>query len=139
MESENLKKLKKITPRLNELVLDRGNPKGFIEYKVNNGTCLGFPLYKIDDISIQRAFLTKDTKFPIHVHDNEVEILVIYKGKGLAKIYDDNGGIKEERTIGIGDLIRIPKEVNHSWEMLEDTWVIGITIPASEDYPNTEG
>lgn len=141
MESEHLEKLKKLTPRLNELVLNKdnpkkGNPKGFIEYKVKEGTCLGFPLYKIEEIGIQRAFLTKDAGFPIHIHDNEIEILVIYKGRGIARIYNDDGTLKEEKTLEIGDCIRIPMAVPHSWDMLEDTWLIGITIPTSEDYPD---
>ena len=135
MESENLKKLEELIPRLDEMILAGGNPKGFVEYETNDGTCLGFPLYKNKKVAVQRTFLTNGTEFPKHVHDEETEIIIIFQGKGNAIIYNDDSSIKEEQIIGEGDCFRIEKGTYHSWYMLEDTWLIGITIPASEAYP----
>ena len=135
MESENLKKLEELIPRLDEMILAGGNPKGFVEYETDIGTCLGFTLYKNKQIAVQRTFLTKGTEFPKHVHDKETEIIIIFQGKGKRIIYNDDGSIKDEKIIDEGDCDRIEKGTLHSWYMLEDTWMIGITIPASEAYP----
>ena len=126
--SDGLDKLEILTNNLPSLVKEES--EGYVEYKVGKGTSLGFNLYNNGDIAIQRAFLTKGTTFPTHVHENEIEILIIYKGSG--KLIT----IKEEKIFKSGETCRVEKGVPHSWEMLEDSWLIGITIPAGEGYPD---
>jgi quercetin dioxygenase-like cupin family protein len=124
----NLKKLKDVTKTLNEMVISESNHS--IEYNVDNGKCFGWSLYNVKEVAVQRAFLSKGSIFEKHSHPDEIEILIIYEG--LGKIIFDDG----EEIMTVGDIIKIEKGENHAWEILENTWMIGITIPASGDYPH---
>lgn len=143
MESSNLKELKKLVPSLSELVYGNKKP-GFIEYKVKSGTCIGFGLHKEDLISVQRNFISNGAQFPRHSHE-EVEYLIIYKGKLETYSEDDNlyciksgkaGKYKSPIILESGDGVFFQSNVCHHSIALEDTWLIGITIPSQEGYPS---
>jgi len=124
----DLTKLKEITKELEELVYKQTD--GFIRYNIAEpGECFGFNMYHTDEIALQRAFMMKGSYFEEHIHKDEKEILIVYKGKLEGKV---DGKV---RIIDTGDCEKVDKGIPHSWRALEDTWMIGITIPASGAYP----
>ena len=127
MEESHIPEIEAIIPKLSDLV-NSNSPD--IKYDVGDGTAIGFNLYNNGEIAVQRTFLSKGTIFPEHIHSDSVEIIIIYKGKGRCNI---NGVSKE---FGVGEYCFVDTGLPHSWEILEDTWLIGITIPATEGYPN---
>jgi quercetin dioxygenase-like cupin family protein len=131
MDNGNIKTLKTITnnlPPLEELAKERHC--GIIEYKVCEGTCLGFNLYNIPEVSIQRVFLSKGVNFPEHKHDDSVELVIIYCGSIK---YTNNG---TETILYPGDFVYSKKGEEHFAISLEDSWVIAISIPREKGYPN---
>jgi len=127
-QSEHLKNLDKIIPTLKDMVNNSNEP--YIKYNVLNGTSFGFCLFSEPNVSVQRAFISKGATFPEHIHDNETEILSVYYGKCIYK--------EKEKEISLepGCSVRIEKNVPHSIEALENTWIIGICIPSEEGYPH---
>jgi hypothetical protein len=99
------------------------------EYVVINGTCLAWDLMWIEDVSVSKWFLSKGTKFPEHAH-NEKEIIIVYKGE-LIIYYEDGCTATGKR----GDVIQHKAGRIHWAEAKEDTWMIIVSIPATEDYP----
>jgi quercetin dioxygenase-like cupin family protein len=82
MQSDNLKKLRALTPRLKEFIIQKPTNPGtnFIEYSPDNGgTFLGFGLFKEDAVAVQRTFMSKGTKVPEHNH-KESEFVIVYRG-----------------------------------------------------------
>ncbi len=142
MGSENLRRLKELTPRLGMT-----NPgSDYIEYNTeDNGEFIGFGLFKIPTIAVQRVFMSKGTKIPEHAHP-EREYCIVYKGKfelynppSFGCLIDgestrDTG--KDKKIFGPGDGAYFQPNELHGGTMLEDTWIISITIPASEVYPD---
>ena len=128
--SENLKYLKHLTenlPSLSSLIKEREGER--IEYEVIDGICNGIALLNKDTIAVQDSFVSKGALFPIHAHD-VIEILVIYEGKVKVVFTDGN-----EFILTPGELIRFEVNQLHSCEGLEDSYLIGITIPSSPNYP----
>jgi len=120
----NFKKLKEITDKLIPLENFIKADSKMIEYKIENGTSFGFGIWTEKDIAIQRSFMSKDSTFPMHVH-SEREWLIVYKGCLIVTI--DN----KETSLGIGDGIQVPANTKHHVTAKEDSWLIGITIPAN--------
>ena len=69
--------------------------------------------------------------FPEHLHI-ESEYGLIYVGKVIVSV---NG---KERTLGIGDCVKVDPALPHWAKALENTWLIAITIPKSKDYPEND-
>jgi len=127
-EKNNLEVLEELT---NALSLKRmsdlsGN---HVEYRAQVGTVLGFGLFKDGEVGIQRAFMSKGSIIHPHFHP-EWEIVIVYHGK-LKFRYDS-----KEQVIGVNEYIVFANSEPHDAEALEDTWMIAVTIPASEGYPN---
>jgi quercetin dioxygenase-like cupin family protein len=134
--NENLEYLKHLTanlPSLGGLIKDRANKR--IDYAVENGTCNGIAILYKEKVAVQDSYISKGAVFPFHAHD-VIEVLVVYEGKVKITFVDEN-----EAIIGAGELIRFDINQLHSCEGLEDSHLIGITIPASPNYPreNTDG
>jgi len=125
--NENIEILKDLTNRLAPLIDYEKND--VIEYKVPAGTCLGFGLFNVPEVSVQKAFLSKGTIFPIHTH-KVMEWLMVYKGKLESSI---NG---RKKILDIGAGVYINPEEEHSVLAVEDTWIIGVTIPSDSGYPD---
>lgn len=127
-----LEKLRALTQNLSPVPFatlverDRDN---IVEYRGEGGTFIGFGLYKIAKVAIQRAFISKGTVIPKHKH-KEKEWILTYSGNYILKL---NG---EERECPVGTMVFLDENQMHSAVMLEDTWRISITIPASEAYAN---
>lgn len=128
MESENLKKLKELTPRLGQLTLGHNNPgKNFIEYDVENGTCIGFGLHNEDAVAVQRTFMSKGTSFPEHSHE-EWELFLVYHGH--TKVKYNNTEVDLKKT----EYLEFKPNEPHSAYACEDTWFIAVSIPSGEGF-----
>jgi quercetin dioxygenase-like cupin family protein len=104
--------------------------EGRVSYKVQ-GSCTGTGLYKRDEVAIQTAFMSRGSVFPDHAHP-ETEILIVWKGDLYYKTLQREGVLRPGETI-----IFAPNEL-HSVSAFTDTHMIGVTIPASEIYPEAE-
>ncbi len=127
MMVSNIKQLKKLTAELNELITVRS--ESHVEYAhEGDERTIGLGLYNDNLIAVQRAFVPKG-KFPRHAH-KEIEVIVVYTG--LCEFHFDTD---DPILLKRGDVLRIPPEKAHSVNVIEDTWMIGITIPSSPGYP----
>lgn len=79
-------------------------------------------------VSVVKSFVPAGCVFPIHSHQ-EVEVLVVYEGKARYR-----SSTPVERILLPGDCVRILPGTAHEFEGVEDTWVIGITVPDSEAF-----
>ena len=114
-------------PRISELVAeDSGN---YIEYAAGNGTLFGIGLYKSSEVAVQRAFMSKGASLEGHKHEVH-EYLIVYRGKLAVRRGD------KAYAVGVGQSIHFPPETPHSVVAVEDTWMLGITVPAVEGYPD---
>jgi len=134
--SESLDKLRVLTEHLPALAdITKRDVSGFetrgeIEYRMERGTCIGWFVYRDDNVAVQRAFLSKDALFPRHAHEDVAETICVYEGR-LVVAYEDG----ESKEAGPGESVYIERGAPHSVQALEDTWTIGITVPAIEGYP----
>jgi len=137
----DLTKLEKQTEKLDKLddiVLKRHN--SFIEYNVPQGTAIGFGLYSMPEIAVQRVFMSKGTYFPSHTHDERAYIIV-YSGKlQMFKEDDDEKSCflcaSDEHILIDGEAAFINPGCKHHGEALEDTWALIVTIPKGEGFPD---
>lgn len=130
MREASINKLRELTkqlPLLSNVVAERY--KDSIAYVMTKGICTGEELFYNQSVAVQRAFMNKGASFPIHLH-NQIEWIIVTRGH---LINDTEGIISHLKD---GDGIRIQKDQSHFIEAVEDTWMIGITIPASEGYPH---
>lgn len=128
----NLTELKKLNT---ELELITTHPTlGNVEYMVDGGKCIGFNLYHADDISIQRAHMEKGTHFPRHAHKEKEWILQIL-GEAELTLYD-NGNVTKIISMSPKSMVEIPKNVSHSYEAKTNVELLGIVMPASNEYPS---
>ena len=138
-ESPHIKILEEIIPTL--AIEEKYNNE--IEYCTDNGgTFIGFGLHKEKAVAVQRVFMSKGTEIPEHQHP-EHEYCLVYKGSFKIKRGEASparmGGehtYEKEGILGVGDGVYFQPEEPHSGEMLEDTWIISTTIPASMEYPD---
>lgn len=123
----NLEVLRELTHQLTLADMVRKKCSDWVRYEVERGNCIGIGLLHERSCAVQKAFMSKGTVFPAHVHE-EIEYLLIYEGKLEldGKQYDT------------GEVIRIAPGQEHIVKALEDTWMIGVTIPASTAYPDAE-
>jgi len=78
-------------------------------------------------LTLARVYLKKGCKVPLHSHENE-QISNVFEGALRFEI----GG--RELTVGAGELVRIPPNVPHLAEALEDTVCLDIFNPIREDW-----
>jgi quercetin dioxygenase-like cupin family protein len=99
----------------------------------DTGECTGNAIYNDGNIAIQKTFISKGAILPSHCHVDCMETLIMISGH--LKIINGAGeevhlkGIIGERMYCFGS-----GEV-HEIEAIEDTVLIGITIPADKGYP----
>lgn len=128
---EALAKLKQLTQLLEPPALSgvtSGKVNDVAIYTVDGGTSIGFPIHHEKDVAIQRVFMSKGSTFLPHKHDVH-EWVVVYRGKYMLNYK----GEKKEQ--GMGDMAYFEPGEPHSGVLLEDTWILAITIPADKDYP----
>ena len=123
-----------VAPALTEMT--KACRKDVIEYDVPKGTSIGFGVFKSEECAIQRNFLSEGTEFPPHTHQTDIwEMLIVVRGRITCYIGEESG----ERLVGpLGPAshVVIERGVRHRVVAHEDTWVIGITIPADEGFPD---
>ena len=78
-------------------------------------------------LTVAQVYLKKGCKVPLHSHDNE-QISNVVDGALRFEV----GG--REVTVGAGELLRIPPNVPHSAEAVEDTVCLDIFNPTREDW-----
>ena len=128
-EPESLRKLRLMTegmaPSLGVFGDDRTN---VLEYDVEGGTAIAFGLWKNGKAAVARTFLSAGVLFPAHSH-NEKEFVVVFSGHMEMTV----GG----KTFSLlpGDATQINAGQTHSANAIEDTWLIAVTVPCAEGYP----
>ncbi len=129
----SLERLEQLTeclePPLTIAALAKFPADGAVEYRID-GTCIGFNLWNEPRISVQRAFLSAGAMFPEHVHEHSAEWLIIYAGEVRVRYGDE-----DVRTLGPGQCAQFAPGQLHTVEAIEDTWAIGVTVPADPGYP----
>jgi len=131
MSIEKLRELTDKLPSLGDLVIDSN--QSITTYTTDksegSGTCLGVCLHHEPNIAVQRVFMSKNSRFPQHYH-KEWEYGVVYKGK-IKTIVDG-----KEKILSVGDCMSFTPDQPHSVITIEDSWMIFVTVPAGEGYPD---
>lgn len=125
--SEHLEILKKLTPILSSFNKERMGD--YIEYDID-GTGVGYGLWKEPAVAVQRVFMSAGTTFPAH-HHKEIECIILYKGS-----YEITNDIT--KVYKAGDVIVFPPDMPHYGTALEDSWMICVSVPSGEGYPNAK-
>jgi len=123
--SENLGRILELVKELPDLQAKMYNPTS-IDYEGSGGT--GSGLYKNTRIAVQRAYFPAGSSLHGHKH-NEKEWLIIYSGKAEVE-YEG-----KKTLLCPGDSVYFLKNQTHSFKAIENTWVLGVTVPASDMYP----
>ena len=132
---DSLIKLRKLTeelpevPTLDSLVNDRDIKNHSIIYDVSEGTSFGLGLLSRKEVAVQELFISKGTMFPSHIHIDENEWGIIYKGK-LQVTLDG-----EDVVLEPGNCNKKKKGVVHSSLALSDCWMIAVAVPKISGYP----
>jgi len=93
------------------------------------GTSLIWGLLKESGIAVANTFFSKGSVLEEHSHDQK-EYLIIYKGRAVITVE----GV--DTILTVGDSIVFEIGQTHSQVCEEDTWLIAVTIPESEVFPN---
>ena len=133
-EFRELSRTIKCLPELEDLIGFRGN--GWIDYDVAEGSVRGQNLLTLisapglGGISIQRAIFTAGSKIAEHSHPDCREWLIVYRGNlRLVRM-----GV--EHDISVGNYACLAPGEAHWAVAVEDTEIIGITIPENKGYPD---
>lgn len=133
---KEFKEIRKSLPLDNLKYVINGLNNSEVKYISDEGEdILGYGLFKTDLVAVQRALMLEGTTIAKHHHPNSKEWLIVFEGELI--LLDDKG--KEIKRIGVGDhIIFEPNEPHRLKTNPEngDTWMIAITIPADEGYPN---
>ena len=132
MEARNgLALLRELTGKLPELAVSykSGNMVEYGPGPVDGADAVGFGLYKNDRIAIQRAWFPAGSILAAHQHE-EKEWVIIYSGEAEITF--------EGKTVLLkaGDSVYFAKHQMHSFKAIKSTWVLGVTVPAAEVYPD---
>ena len=128
--NDNIEKLHEINTYLDSFIKrDKGD---MIEYDPkSNGEWFGVGLYKVKEMAVQRVFMSKGTEIPTHAHPAK-EWVIVYRGRFMLNV---DGA---EMEVGVGESMYFKPNQPHSGVMLEDTWILCVTIPADASYPDAE-
>ena len=120
---ENLRKLRELTDNLENMTRFYGHNAIYDDHTV------GTRLYNDGEIAIQRAFMPKGTVLQEHVHHNIQEFLIVMNGE----LKVDMGDFI--KIVNNSELAYIEADIPHIITALQDTYMIGITVPADGGYP----
>lgn len=142
--NENLIKLRELTPNLGSIVSETNLEKRETIYNTKDGgTFIGFGLHHEGSMAVQRVFMSKGTRVPEHHHE-EQEYCIVYKGlmrldmsgwHAITSRLPQSGEDVGDQILRPGDAVYFPPNVPHTGTMLEDTWILSISIPSAEGYP----
>lgn len=133
----NIDKLQELTESLPPFIsLTTGVPRplNFKHLKTaTGGPLLIAGLYKTADVAVSISYMAPDTVLGTHYHD-ETEILVVYSGEMIITYALDD--IKHTINSESGPFTILPN-VGHKAEChVPNTWMVAMTIPAAEGYPD---
>ena len=123
-----LARLRELTPTLPSFPPTNIQQPGWLEWETKGGKCFGWSLLHKPEISICKSFMTQGCIFPKHHHEAK-EFLIVFEGKIVLYHKDDCF------EIGVGDIHIVQPMEDHAVEAVEDSTIIGITIPAIKEYP----
>lgn len=103
-------------------------------YECAGGEATGVPLWKEPAVAVQIVTVPKGCTFDEHVHPEPVtEWVHVIEGKFVVEIK----GTGFVRTLSVGDGCYFKPWDKHTWIAMEDSRVLGVTIPADmEGYPD---
>ena len=128
MPSKHIDKLEELTPKLSKFCSHTNGD--MIQYEIERGTSFGFKLLSEKSISAARVFTSKGSRYPKHNHKQR-EYMLVYKGKIIVHLGDSG----EEKILNVGDCIYIPPDTPHYVDFPEDSWVLAVTIPKGDGFP----
>ena len=105
-----------------------------VVYECPGGPVVGFGIWKEPNCAMQRCKLPAGCVFTEHPHETSFELVAVTKGLCVARFAHEAGRI--EKKLGPGQCVYFFPGQKHEFEALEDSIVIGITIPAKEGYPD---
>ncbi len=82
------------------------------------------------DLMIAHVYLKKGCVIPRHAHHNE-QLTYILEGRLRFKLGGDGGEIVD---VGAGEVLCIPRDLEHEAEALEDTLDVDIFNPPRQDW-----
>lgn len=130
-ENENLQILESLTKKLVPFKdIIKKETSDYVELEAENGSIVGFNLYKDKKVLVSRFLMTDGVSFSKHFHDGIYEILVVIEGE-LKLTFEDKEVILKER-----DSITIEPDVSHSGMAKGNTWVIAISMPPEPMFVN---
>lgn len=99
--------------------------------KLENGQSIPVHGWVLDERKgshlVAKAFIRAGAKFPTHLH-SQIEIMVVVEGRAKYKLAND-----ASEEMFRGDCVRVEDGIPHSFEAIEDTWVIVLLMPGQED------
>lgn len=98
------------------------------EYDIN-GEMISWPVFNEANISIAHTHITKGSVVNMHRHEGSYEIIIVLSG--VLEISVD----RERRILNAHDWIHITKNQPHEARALESTWIVAITVPRDEGFP----
>lgn len=124
MRFERLKELSEHLIDFPGLVLSDAK-KDVVRYKMEQGSLIGEGIYHGTECAIMRCFAEAGTIMARHCHQ-EIEHIIVISGR--MDVYLDNDNCL---TLHPGEAIRLAPGTPHYIDYPENTWSLGITIPAS--------
>ena len=100
---------------------------GFTEFNLDQGTAIGWLLFRDDYIHVIRSYMSAGAVFPLHEHEFSVEAITLYRGAVDIMVAD---GLKPRRvTLEVGKPFYMEKAVEHKLLAHEDSWMLATLIP----------
>ncbi|MBW1812510.1 MAG: cupin domain-containing protein [Deltaproteobacteria bacterium] len=126
---KNLIQLKKLTEALDfAQVVRPDSAPGIKEFSVAGGTSYMVGLFKDKIMAVSRVYSSAGVEFPVHMHD-EWELIIVYQGELHLKVEGKIIILKEK------EFYYLKPGTSHGAYYPVDSWVLCITMPASEDFP----
>ena len=125
----NLERIKELTETVVPLIDIVKLMDDCVTYNTSRGEIIGHGLLNIKQIAIQLAVMGVETNMVCHYHD-EYEIIILYDGDFTLSIEG------EDIAAQLGVPLIVSPGVAHIAKSVNGCKIIGITVPASNAYPN---
>ena len=103
----------------------------YVEYACEGGTAKSRGLYKDRDVAVARTLIPEGVTFPKHLH-GEREWCIVISGELETDVGGEKGVIKD------GEYFVAEPGVPHGVLAIKDTWIIAVTVPAAEGFPDAD-
>jgi len=129
-EIDTIKKLEELTKALRFKDMHGSQDGDHYEICTERGTFIIFGLAKDEEIAIARAFASKGTVVPYHMHNGSKEWMGVSRGAMRIAFRE-----KEAVIVKPGDAVLISSFEQHALEFDEDTWLWAVTVPGDRGFP----